>query len=191
LAEGWELYETPEEGFAIALPPTWSDVDLDAETVESALETLREQNPDIANLLSDQTDDLIASGVKFWAFDTEVNFEECECTLLNIITTPMPKGAHARMIAASAVGQIRKQYESMLVTAISRDQLDTAAGKAETLTYDLSIVKPNGKTVLQHTAQYVLVENGKAYILTFATTGEAEKNLEIFEEIATTFQIIK
>src|SRR5262245_11180191 len=46
--DGLIFYENPTEGFAIVLPDTWQQIELDRETFEASLKSVMEQNPQLA-----------------------------------------------------------------------------------------------------------------------------------------------
>src|SRR5437763_16870392 len=47
---GWPLYEKPAEGFAVALPPDWRQIDMDPKTFEGKLKEVAQQNPQIQGM---------------------------------------------------------------------------------------------------------------------------------------------
>jgi hypothetical protein len=73
LAEGWVSHGQPGDGFTIALPASWIEMDLSAETLDEALAPIREYAPDIVNPRKGtwSTDVYRDSGLKLAAVDAQ------------------------------------------------------------------------------------------------------------------------
>lgn len=84
LEPGWKLYEKPEAGLAIALPPGWGQINLQDQAIEDFMETGLKSNPELAIFFDWRARDLVISGAKFFGFDLSgefdpANFDECKC----------------------------------------------------------------------------------------------------------------
>jgi len=67
--EGWTVYEVPDEQFAIALPPTWGNVDMDSTMFTASLQAAMAKYPDVASTIQGEAYSLINAGVHFFGFD--------------------------------------------------------------------------------------------------------------------------
>jgi hypothetical protein len=73
LKPGWTSHEYTDDGFSIALPDTWVQMDMGAKTVESALAPVKKYYPDfeMPHLEAKSIADIRADGIRLLAFDTE------------------------------------------------------------------------------------------------------------------------
>jgi hypothetical protein len=104
LSEGWTLATVNDEGFAIGLPPGWTEFDLSSADIEAGLSEVRKANPNMANALSSQVAQLAAQGIKLFAVDRNGNFAATGfATNLNVIKDKTPNGADLDSLSSEAV----------------------------------------------------------------------------------------
>src|SRR5919199_1930726 len=71
LPAGWTQHAVPDQGFTVALPANWQRLPVKQEELEAALQVVRDKNPELAASLGASGQQLMQSGVKFWAFDLD------------------------------------------------------------------------------------------------------------------------
>src|SRR5689334_14682111 len=64
--EGWVFYENPSLGFAITLPPSWQQLNLDPNVVEARVRELRVRDPKLAKAFDAELRSFQALGVSFY-----------------------------------------------------------------------------------------------------------------------------
>jgi hypothetical protein len=191
LSSGWKRYERPADGFAITLPPEWQSIDLDPATFESAINVLKEKNPQFGNQLQGQISRLITLGTKFSAFDlSPASFQNNFATNLNIIVEPLPFAASLDFYTQATESQL-KTLSAVQQPVVSR-RVNTVAGPAQELQYHLKLVATGNQPVTTYTNQFLFVRGKSAYVVTLTTLENKEKDYtDIFEKIGTDFELLK
>jgi hypothetical protein len=189
LETGWILYQKPAAGFAIALPPTWEQVDLDAENLDTILDTIAESNPEIGTLLKGVGRSLIASGFKFWGFDlTPEAAKTGLLTNINVLKQPLTIKASLDFYVQASLTQLEDL--SNVIKPISHRRVKLAGSDAEELQYQMKVVGATGKTVIVAATQYLLVREKDVYAISFATVpGQTKKYAPILEKIMQSFEL--
>jgi hypothetical protein len=187
LEEGWARYEEAEEGFAIALPPGWQQMDLDPEAVRESMQNTLKDNPQMAEALSEQAQSMAASGVKFWGFDmSDLSSGSPGVTNVNVLVTDVPEG-----VTLDQYEQVNAQQLEQMATEVKHERVNLPAGEAIKFTSTLNTNTQSG-AIEQSLTQYALLEGGKSYIITFTT--EASKlagNVQTFQKIAESFELLR
>jgi hypothetical protein len=189
LENDWVLYELPQDGFAIALPPEWLQITLDPETFEDALEIAGEQNPAIGKFLSSDTlRALMASGLKFYGMDTSLDSLEFDF-LANLNVLKIDIGFEAPLDTYVALNL--KQIETLATEGtIEHEGVELANLDAEKLTYEMSQMGVTGDTVQVTIVQYLALDGSIAYVVTMiAPTALADDYVPTFEEIGQSFRL--
>jgi hypothetical protein len=185
------IYEKPNEGFAIGLPTSWVSFDLDAEALDTLIETVKKTNPDLANILSSQMQSLIVAGVKYFALDLGPGtVSKGGATNLNIIREPLPFKMSLDAYVQLSVGQIENLPS--VVKPVKHKTVQIMAGEAEELKYLLRTNTPNGQAIKVAITQYAFLDDKTAYIITLTTIADqAAKYAPIFAEIGRSFRLLK
>src|SRR6266566_8064260 len=173
LEEGWTLATVQDEGFAIGLPPGWTEFDMGNVNVEAGLSEIRQANPNLANALSEQVTQMAAQGIKLMAFDKYSNFAATGfATNLNIIKEQVPDGADLDSLSGEATAELKKQLQTDVPLQVFKNRLDINSGEAERLQYSFSLNGPDGRSFALSVTQYVAIDGTDSYILTYSTTDD-------------------
>jgi hypothetical protein len=192
-AEGWVLYSKAKEGFAVELPSTWTQMDIDPLTVQTSIQALEEQNPALAPALRGQASVLLTGGVKFWGFDASYEVGSFNtATTINVIREPVLFDITLDSYAKRSIEELEKGYSSFLASEVYHKRVKTRAGEAEELTYDLTMSGADGVPVTQSLMQYLIVGKNAGYIATLTSDPENWYwNAPYFEQIGRSFRVVK
>ncbi|MEX0674423.1 MAG: hypothetical protein WD067_06585 [Gaiellaceae bacterium] len=159
---GLEVYEVSSQGFSIGVPPEWRVISVDEALPEADREELARDNPELAPLL-----EAIVSGeqpIKLFAFDPEV--EDRFATNVNVLAVDLPSDVGLEDFVAANEADI--EGFGGRVGPIASEAADLRSGPARRLTYRVRVTS-EGRERTVATLQYVLVGDGKGYVVTFST----------------------
>ena len=184
LPAGWKAY-TADEGFSLGLPAAWQE--LPPGRVDSALDELRGDNPELAELIEGQLAGSLSSLVKFFAFDAESPTLEQEfATNANVVVEPLPEGVDFDEYLQANLTQLR-QVPGVSVTPAD-PSLNLPGGRAALIKSRFSLNTPAGPRQIDVT-QYLFLKGRRGFILSLTTTPEHEGTYaSVFEQIARTFR---
>jgi hypothetical protein len=187
LPDDWTLYEVSEGGFRIGLPPGWSQIDMDPETIEASMDAVAEQNPEIGEWLEGQVANLAAQGIKFYGFDlSQESVSSGFMTNVNVNIVDIGVEISVDDLAEMNAGTYEEMFN--LAEPVQHEMLSLPAGDAALFEFDTSMASPTGEEVAISFAQYIFVHNKASYVLTFATGADrAESYKDIFRQIAESF----
>lgn len=190
LEPDWTLYEKPEYGFAIALPPRWEQIDMDAQTLEASLEMLGDENPEMATLLSGQASSLVISGIKFFGFDVSVEAVSTGfATNVNVLSQPLGMEMSLDVFTQVTVAQLENM--ELVKGRVSQRRVNLSTGEAVELKYRMEMQVPYGGTVTIAVTQYAFIRGEDAYVITLGTTeDQVETYAPLFEKIAQSFRLL-
>lgn len=190
IASDWDVHELPEQHFSIAIPPGWMVLDLDAGTLESALESFVGDNPQLAQMINSQVRNLAAAGIKFYALD--VSSEAIAAgfpSSVNVIRQELGVEMSPGFLAEATAGQL-KNLETVQGDITTR-QIELPAGEAAQLQYRMRMALPAGAEMDVMLAQYLVVDGEVAYVISLGGRAQdAETNTPIFDQIARSFRIL-
>ena len=189
LATGWILYEKPIDGFAIALPPAWKQIDMDLQTIDAMIKFYKETDPQMADLM-EKSRSSVSAGLKFMAFDLAPG-SRTKNYLTNV--TVEKSRLQAEISLNVYVQIVAGQMENMasVVKPISHRRVTFAGGEAEQLQYDV-VFKLVAETVKIHITQYVVIQGKDIYVLSLAVQADQSyKYTSTFEKIAQSFRLSK
>jgi hypothetical protein len=192
MENGWILYTVPGEGFEIALPPEWLQIDLNPEVFEASIAIAEELNPKMGGFLSSDTmNSMIASGIKFYGLD------------------PSPETINHGMPASVNILIVDLGFELPLDTLVNLN-LETLSSlanpeipitnqrtllsniEAEKITYVTDMVGLGAEPVSLMIVQYVMLEGSEQWVISLGTPFEmANSYSDTFEQIAKSFQMLK
>jgi hypothetical protein len=189
LPEGWTLYEVEEEGYALALPPNWEQIDVDPEQLEASIGTLTEQNPELAGFLEGQAANMAAQGISFFGFDLSPETLSSDfMTNINIIVDTLDMDVSMDFLLEQTVPMLESLFE--LEQEVDQQVVTLSAGEAGRLQYGFNMAGANGPVDVVFT-QYIFLIERSMYTLTFSTkSDEIQARESVFEQIADTFQLI-
>jgi hypothetical protein len=188
---GWTLYTNEREGFAVALPPHWAQIDLDPDFLEAGLKLWQDQNPDLPKGIGDQARRAAASGIKFIGFDVSSAGRKASFQVnVNVMRADLPRGTSLD----SVVSQLMQQLDRMttIVKPVQHQRVQLKAGEAEKLQETQKVTLSSGKEPSLDGIHYYLVQGNSLYVLSLLAPSEYSKNYaKAFEQIADSFQFVR
>lgn len=187
------MYEYPLDGFSIVLPNEWLVSDLEDENIADMLSLMGEQNEGLDTLLSsDFKNNMIAAGIKLYAINTDIeSLQSLNPVNLNILTVPLPFRMDTNQYLILNAAQIEQFLDLTSDTNTEMVTLgeDLEAGK---MSYTANLINIYGLPMEVAYVQYLLIDNGTAFILTITIPIEL---VEIYQaeaiEIVETFRFLE
>jgi len=168
---GWTLATMQNEGFALALPPGWIEFDLTAGDLQSGFSQMSKANPSMASILSDQIASLAAQGIKLYAVESSGSFQTTGfASNLNVVKEPVPAKTSLDALTQQSLDEMKQQLNIGQDVKFFKNRLNINSGEAERVQYSLNMNTPTGKSVAASFSQYIAINGGNAYILTYTTT---------------------
>jgi len=191
LEPGWTRYEKAEEGFSIALPPGWEQIDMDPQTLEASLDAVSEQNAELATVLEGQARNLVVSGIKFFGFDmTPGAITTGMATNVNVLVQALGVEMSLDVFAQVSVAQLKNM--DMVEGEVSQRRVNLAGGEGLELKYRWKLTTPLGETITVAVTQYAVIRGKDAYMISFGTAADqAERYGDLFWGIAQSFQLLE
>jgi hypothetical protein len=190
LEPDWQYYGKSEDGFAIALPPRWEQIDMDLQTLDASLDAVKEQNPEMAVILEGQARNLVVSGIKFFGFDVSLDAMATGfATNVNVLKQSLGMEMSLDVFAQVSVAQLENM--DMILGDVTQRHVNLAAGEGIELKYRMEMNLPDGKAMTLALTQYAVIRGEDAYVITLSTTDDqAGTYAPIFEKIAQSFQLL-
>ncbi len=192
LPSGWILYSLPDEGFEIALPAKWQQLDLGAGFLEKGLNIVTEQNPKLKNVLSSKTMmGLAAAGIKFYALDlSPESLEASFPASANVLKLDLGAKMSLDAYVALNLAQVKKYANTG--TPITHRRVSLANVEAEEITYDVDMALLSAEPTTLKMVQYIAVDGTTVLVISLGCPVESsEAYTSAFEDIARTFRLIK
>jgi hypothetical protein len=191
LDSGWILYEVTTESFAIALPPTWEQLDLSAAGMEDTLAVMGERNPEFGQFFSSQyLRGLLAAGIKFYGLDmSEESFANGFPTSVNVIKLDLGLDMPLDLF----VNVNLQQVESLANPdyPVTHERIQIGDMEAEEFSYQAQITDPLGDSIDMWLNQYLLLDGPVAYVITLGGVPETEQTqAQTFHDIAQSFRLL-
>ena len=159
---GSTTYDVASAGLSIAVPESWRTISADEFSEGGEWEDVVTETPALAPYA--QAFQGPDSVLKFAAVDPSVQDEFA--TNLNVIVEELPAGTTLDDYEQAFVSQLESLPN--LVGAVDRQRVELPAGPALKASYKLTLLT-SGKTWTVSTRQYALVDEGRAFILTYTT----------------------
>jgi hypothetical protein len=175
---GYVAFTDATDGFSIAVPASWRQIDPNSPTAQTTIDELEKSNPNLQAALGSGVADLTAKGIKFLAIDPVV--AGGIAPNLNVIAKPAlgfgPKNL-AQLKAA-----LPGQYSN--VGAQLQDLTDvTFAGRsALEAVLDLPLTGVGGSKLTAQETQYFVAANNYLYVVTLTGTSPD------LDQVASTFE---
>ncbi len=188
LDPGWKYYQNVNQGFALALPAGWQQLDLNPATFQAALDSMKAKNPEIANMLGSQGSQLLASGFKFFGLDaTAASAKRNFVTNVNVLTEPLAFPVTLDTYAQLSLAQLEQLKSAQ--KPITTNRVKLGSNDAVEFRYHLLLTDTQGKSLTTSTLQYALLRGNNAYIITLTTTSDQEQSYSApFAKIAQSFR---
>ncbi len=187
---GWNEFTVSDDNFAIAVPARWQKLPLNPPELEGSLQVIRRSNPDLATALGARAQELLSTGVKFWAFDFDPNSLQSKFgTVLTITHQVQPNASSFDtfvLVNASQIEQLTSRQGPVNHTRVS-----LGGFPAEKFRYNMTY-QPNGdKPVTTAIVQYLLLNGTNAYVLTYATPlDQLDRYTATFDQSSASFRIL-
>jgi hypothetical protein len=134
--------EVPEHGFAITLPPGWRRTDLESGDLEAIMAAAGAENPELANLYTQQIRAMLASGLVVFAFGPDI----ASGTNLNVLSLPS-MGMNLDLLEQANLAQLK----TLAAGDITTERVTLPAGEALHLHYSLTAAsQPTAPTIDQY-----------------------------------------
>ena len=170
----WRTVRDTAAGFSVALPDGWTDVPLDAGTMDRLLNEARRADPEFGASLDYQARQAAAAGGRLLAFETDRG------GALNMTVMTSDSGG-------ATLGDVQRDMTAELaalgVADISQERVTLPAGPAFRLTYD---VRVGGIGVRQ--VVHMVIGGGDVFAVT-VTTDEPERDGPTIDGIARSFAV--
>ena len=191
LESGWKLHTRAADGFAIELPPSWTVLDLDAQTLDAGLRANSNLNPQMAALMGSQGRQLLAQGGKLYGAD--LSPEAIGSGLpanINVIKQTLPADFALDFVVQGSVAALENL--PVIVKPVSHRRLTTQAGPVEEIRsrINMTIAGPAGPTPrLVANVQYIVLKAREQYVVTLGSLDDqSEQYGPVFEKIGTSFR---
>lgn len=192
LENGWTFYQAPDAGFAISLPPEWLRIGLSPAALEDVLTIVGEQNPQLQELLTNETlSRLVAGGLVFYALDASLESLSAGFpTTINVLKVDLGLEVPLDFYVSVNLVQVEKIADPEV--PITHERVTLTNLEAEEIKYAAEYVNAAGEPVPVMLTQYLALEGGTAYIVTLATPTELADNYStVFEQIGQSFQLLE
>jgi hypothetical protein len=134
--------EVPEHGFAITLPSGWTRIDLASGDLEAIMAAAGAENPELANLYTQQIQAMLASGLVVFAFGPDI----ASGTNLNVLSLPS-MGMNLDLLEQANLAQLK----TLAAGDITTERVTLPAGEALHLHYSLTAAsQPTAPTIDQY-----------------------------------------
>jgi hypothetical protein len=185
LKSGWTREAPSGQGFSVGLPPGWSSVS--TKSADDAFNSLKSANPELANLVKDQLGASLSSLIRLLAFDVRSpTLAQQFATNLNVVVAPTGTGVSFDAFLEANLAQLRQTPG--LGSTLRSQSLELPAGKSAKVTSQLTVNAPGGQQTVAIT-QYLLVNDGRGYIISFSTLPSYVGSYSsLFQEVAETFR---
>ena len=187
LPAGWTAHEVTADGFRLGLPPEWQKVA--PGEVDASLAALRQDNPELAEMIEGQVAGSLNELVRFFAFDTRSpTLAEEFATNINVVVEPLPSGVDFEQYLEANLSQLR-QVPTVTVN-LEKDDLALPGGRAALINSSFTLNSPAGGEQIA-VRQYLFLRGGRGFILSMTTTpGHAATYGPLWDQIAKTFETL-
>lgn len=143
----------PDHGFAVTLPDGWTRIDLQSDDIEALIQAAGAQNPELANVYSQQIRALVAQGLVLFAFGPDATTG----TNLNILSAPS-MGLTLDFLEQANLAQLKSLAEGN----VTSERVTLPAGEALRLRYTIAAASGMPSPTIE---QYVLVNGDKQLVI--------------------------
>lgn len=182
---GWTRHAVAADGFSLGLPGGWKEIP--PGDVEPALDDLRRDNPELADLVEGQLSGSLSQLVRFFAFDTQApTLSDGFATNANVVVEPLQVDISFDQYVEANVRQLR-QVPNVTVT-VGNENLSLPGGRSALINSRFTLQSPDGPKMIDVT-QYVFLKGRRGFILSMTTTPAHQATYRsTFEQIARTFK---
>jgi hypothetical protein len=189
LANGWMLYEKPDEGYAVALPATWKPIDMDAKTLSASISSIKDAQ--LAEMMQGQVGSLVAAGIKFYALDFSPEmYKYGYMNNINVIKQALSGEVSIDVILQMTVSQL--EGLDAVTKPVDNQKVSLTAGDGFLLKYQMKSSGGANQPPLIAITQYGLMYKQNFYIITLTTLPAlVQQYSAVFDEIAQGFKFLE
>jgi hypothetical protein len=175
---GYVTFTDPSDGFSIAVPGSWRQVDPNSPTAQATIDELEKSNPNLQTALGSGVADLTAKGIKFLAIDPVV--AGGIAPNVNVIAKPAlgfgsKNLAQLKQALPGQYAQVGAQLQDLtVVTFAGRSALEAVL--------DLPLSGVGGSKLTAQETQYFVAANNYLYVVTLTGTSPD------LDQVASTFE---
>jgi hypothetical protein len=186
--DGWTLYEKGPAGFAIAVAPSWGQIDMDPATMDKTIWAIAKDNAELANLLKQQAQSMLKQNTVFFAYDPGDDNRSASGTNVNIIKRQLNPPPNLDDLAQVNLNELESL--SNVAKPLEHSRVELPAGPAQE--YRLRVNTGSGdKTRLMAINQYLMVKDADAWWITFTTPHEQFSDFEpLFQRTVESFAFL-
>ena len=188
LQSDWTLYHRPGDGFAVALPGSWRQLDRNPRPSGSDRKAPRDLSPEIARLLEFQERNLIPSDTRFIALEWPPKLDVF--AFVAIANRDLPEEWTLKEYIRNATALYGKL--KTIQKPIYERTLTLIPGDAAQLEFRMLMPAAAGKTVAFDVSRTVIIKARKLYeIIAGVQADEAKRYAPVFEKIVQSFQLLQ
>lgn len=185
------MYEVPDEEFAIALPPTWGNVDMDSSNFMASLQSAMTKYPDVANTIQGEAYSLINAGVHFFGFDpTSEAMKTGSTTDASVQRQAM--GSEATLAQIEQLVRTQLSNASSVKQPVSTRVIGLAAGgESLEVSFTATVSDTNGNPLDVSVFQYLTLRDTDVYVITLSTNEALSGGyVPVFQGIAASLKFL-
>ena len=188
LQSDWTLYHRPGDGFAVALPGSWRQLERSRQPSGSNHTTPKDLSPEAARLLEFQERNLIPSGTRFIALEWPPRLEVF--AFVAVANRDLPMDVTLKDYVRSAQTLYGKL--KTIQKPIYERSLTLRPGDAAQLEFRMVMPAAAGQTVAFDVSRTVIIRERKLYeIIAGVKAGETRRYAPLFEKIVQSFQLLE
>lgn len=192
ILKDWTLCEVTTEGFAIALPPGWQQLDLSPDGLEAMLSALEEQNPIFGEFItSEYMRRQVANGVKFFALDSNpasLIFDVLASA--SIVKIDLGLAIPIDVLVSNSLEELESIADPEI--PITHRRVTLSNMEAEEFKYGSEVTVSAGESISVSATQYMGVDETIVYTITLISPPElSDTYASAFEEIGRSFRLLR
>ena len=181
----WALIEVPSSNFAVSLPSSWTQLDLDPATLDQELQRVKDENPAFGGKLEEQVTSLVSSGAVFFGVDPKPG----NAFPANISVLKMDLGVEVPVRDAVDATAAGIEAGGMAASTVEVEIVDTIEGEAGVMRYTMKTTN-NGVENEVHTVQMLYVDGPTLYlVMMMCATDQADQYDGIFDDMIYSFRV--
>ena len=181
----WMLIEVPSSNFAVAIPASWIQVDLDPATLEQSIQGIKDENPKFGSIVESLSTSLVDSGAVFFGIDSQSG----NAFPANISVLKMDLGVEVPVKDVTDAMAAQMEAGGTAASKVDVEVVDTIEGEAGVMRFTMKITNDGVENEV-HTVQMLYV-NGSTmyYAMMMCATDQADQYDGIFEDMIYSFRI--
>ena len=184
-----DCYENADYGFVVYLPAHWVEMPSDREALDSILGELRAENPNAADFLESQFEELTLIDYKFVGFDLiDEGIAKGYAPNVALHRETLYKEITLDFYAEDSVATM--EIIDQVIKPVEHRRVSLPVGPAEELRYQMHMTPLGKEPVIVSILQYLLVDGKNVYSFSMgAVSDQFGSYLPDFEQIAQRFTL--